>query len=113
MPTYQFFLHTTGISVHMGDGEAPAIGFYTSRRAKAADSEAAFQIVMSAMEADPETEAVLRSGLGKGLRPETMVEEAYVVPWWLAILPWRKPGLAFYQDDPEEGAEDADPPPLP
>ena len=64
MPTYQFLLQTTGICLDMGDGEAPAIGFYTSRRAKAANSKEACRIVMAAMDADPETPRRRGSGVG-------------------------------------------------
>ena len=106
MPTYQFLLHTTGISLDMGDGEAPAIGFYTSRRAKASSAEEAYKIVMAAMDSDPDLEDVFSSGHDAGLRPKTMAEETYLIPWWRALLPWRKPGLAFYPDDPDGNNDD-------
>lgn len=102
MPTYQFLLHTTGISLDMGDGEAPAIGFYTSRRATAPSSEEAYKIVMAAMDEDPELKDIFASGHDADLRPRTVAEQTYIIPWWRAILPWRKPGLAFYPYDPEE-----------
>lgn len=101
MPTYQFLLHTTGISLDMEDGDAPAIGFYTSRRAQASCSEEAYKIVMREMDSDPDLEDVFRSGHDADLRPKTEVEETYLIPWWRALLPWRKPGLAFYPDDPD------------
>ncbi len=99
MPTYQFLLQTTGICLDLGDGEAPAIGFYTSRRAKASNSKEAYRIVMGAMDADPELEDVFRSGHDAGLRPNTIAVETYIIPWWRAMLPWRKPGLVFYPDE--------------
>jgi len=106
MPTYQFLLHTTGISLDLGDGEAPAIGFYTSRRAKASNSEEAYKIVMAEMDSDADLEDVFRSGYDAGLRPQTISEEAYVIPWWRAILPWRKPGMTLYADEPDEPDDD-------
>jgi hypothetical protein len=102
MPTYQFLLHTTGISLDMGDGEALAVGFYTSRRAAAPNSEEAYKIVMAAMDIDPDLKDIFTTAHESGLRPRTESEETYVIPWWRAILPWRKPGLAFYPYDPEE-----------
>jgi hypothetical protein len=102
MPTYQFLLHTTGISLDMGEGEAPAIGFYTSRRATAASSEEAYEIVKAAMDADPDLKDICASGHDAGLGPRTVTEETYIIPWWRTILPWRKPGLAFYPYDPDE-----------
>ncbi|MCG8599215.1 MAG: hypothetical protein MI807_03645 [Verrucomicrobiales bacterium] len=102
MPTYQFLLHTTGISLDLGDGEEPAIGFYTSRRAKASSSEGAYKIVMAEMDSDPDLEDVFRSGHDAGLRPQTVSEATYIIPWWRAILPWSKPGLTLYSDDSDE-----------
>jgi hypothetical protein len=107
MPTYQFLLHTTGFKLDMGDGEPPAIGCYTSRRAKAANSEEAYRIVMAAMDTDPDLSDIFESGHDAGLRPRTVAEETYIIPWWRAMLPWRKPGLAFYPYDIDEGESDA------
>ena len=111
MPTYQFLLHTTGISLDMGDGEAPAIGFYTSRRALAPSSEEAYKIVMAAMDVDPDLKDIFSSGHDAELRPRTVTEETYIIPWWRAILPWRKPGLAFYPFNTDE--EDSNTPKTP
>lgn len=106
MPTYQFLLHTTGFKLDMGDGGPPVVGFYTSRRARAQNSNEAYKIVMAAMDDDPKLADIFASGHGAGLRPKTEVEETYIIPWWQAILPWRKPGLAFYPEDSEgEGSE--------
>lgn len=102
MPTYQFLLHTTGISLDLADGEEPAIGFYTSRRAKASSSEEAYEIVMAEMDSDPDLEDVFRSGHDAGRRPQTVSEQTYIIPWWRAILPWSKPGLMLYSDDSDE-----------
>lgn len=102
MPTYQFLLHTTGISLDMGDGEAPAIGFYTSRRATAPNSEGAYKIVMAAMDVDPDLKDIFTSAHHAGLHPRTVAEETYLIPWWRAVFPWRNPGLAFYPYDPDE-----------
>lgn len=107
MPTYQFLLHTTDINLDMGDGEAPAIGFYTSRRATAPNSEEAYKIVMEAMDEDPALKDVFRSGHDAGLLPRTVTDQTYIIPWWRAILPWRKAGLTFYSYDPDE--DDGDP----
>ena len=108
MPTYQFLLHTTGIRFDVGDGEAPTIGFYTSRRASAPNSQEAYKIVMAAMDVDPDMKDIFISAYDAGLRPQTVVEETYIIPWWRAILPWRKPGRAFYPYDPDE--DDITPP---
>lgn len=102
MPTYQFLLHTTGISFDMGDGDAPAIGFYTSRRATAPNSEEAYKMVMAAMDVDSDLKDIFKSGHEVGLRPRTVAEETYIIPWWRAIVPWRKPGLAFYPCDSDD-----------
>lgn len=102
MPTYEILLHTTGIRLDMGDGELPAIGFYTSRRATAPSSEEAEKIVIAEMDADPDMKAIFASGYDAGLRPQTVAEETYIIPWWRAFLPWRKPGRAFYPQDPDE-----------
>jgi hypothetical protein len=102
MKTYQFLLHTTSFRLDMGDGEPPAIGCYTSRRASAADSEKAYKVVMAALDADPDMADIFRSGHDAGLHPRTVAEETYIIPWWRTILPWRKPGLAFYPYDPNE-----------
>ncbi len=87
MPTYQFLLHTTGISLSTGEGEAPAIGFFTIRRARASNPDDARKMVLAAMDSDPDLEDVFRSGLDAGLRPRTMVEKTYLIPWWRALLP--------------------------
>ena len=90
----------------MGDGVPPAVGFYTSRRSRAQNSNEAYKIVMAALDDDPNMADIFASGHGAGLRPKTEVEETYIIPWWRAILPWRKPGLAFYPEDSEcEGSE--------
>lgn len=102
MPTYQFLLHTTGIRLDMENGEPPAVGFYTSRRASASTSDEAYKKVMAAMDADPELEDVFRTAHAAGHRPRTVAEETYIIPWWRAILPWRKPALALYPYDPDE-----------
>jgi hypothetical protein len=107
MPTYQFLLHTTGISLDMGDGEAPVFGFYTSRRAAASNAEEAYKIVMAAMDVDPDLKDIFTAAHDAGLRPRTVSEESYIIPWWRAILPWRKPGLAFYPYDPDDDNSDA------
>jgi len=102
MPTYQFLIHTTGIRLDTGEGESPAIGFYTSRRAKATSADEAYHKVMADMDADPDLKDIIQSGHDAGLRPRTVVEETYIIPWWRAILPWRRPGLALYPFDPDE-----------
>lgn len=102
MPTYEFLLHITGISLDIGDSEAPAIGFYTSRRANARSFEEACKIVMAAMDADPELKDIFASAYDAGLHPQTIAEVTYIIPWWRAILPLRKPGRAFYTDDSHE-----------
>jgi hypothetical protein len=101
MPTYQFLLHSTGFTLDVGDGEPPAVGFYTSRRARASNSSEARKIVMAAMNDDPKLADIFASGHDAGLFPKTEVQEVYMIPWWRAILPWRKPGLAFYPEDSE------------
>jgi hypothetical protein len=85
----------------VGDGEPPAVGFYTSRRARASNSSEARKIVMAAMNDDPKLADIFASGHDAGLFPKTEVQEVYMIPWWRAILPWRKPGLAFYPEDSE------------
>lgn len=107
VPTYQFLLHTTDINLDMGDGEAPTIGFYTSRRATAPNSEEAYKIVMEAMDVDPDLKDIFRSGHDAGLRPRTVTERTCIIPWWRAILPWRKAGLKFYSYEPDEDDGDA------
>lgn len=103
MPTYQFLLHTTGIRLDVGDeGDGPAIGFYTSRRVRAKNSEDAYDAIMAMMDHDPDLTDVFKSGHDAGLRPKTEVEEVYLIPWWRSFLPWRKPGLAFYNADTDD-----------
>lgn len=100
MPTYQFLLHTTGIKLDLGDDDdCPAIGFYTSRRVRAKNSQEAHDAIMAEMDADPKLADVFKSGHDAGLRPKTEVDKIYIIPWWRTILPWRKPGLALYTDD--------------
>lgn len=105
--TYQFLLHTTGIRLDFDDDTPTAIGFFTSRRAFASNSEEAYQIIMAAMDADPKLADIFESAYDAGLRPKTEVEEIYLIPWWRAILPWRRPGLALYPEDAEEETDHA------
>ncbi len=62
---------------------------------------------MAKMEGDPDLADIFKSGHDAGLRPRTVVEETYILPWWRTILPWPKPGLAFYPYDPNEHDSDA------
>ena len=110
MPTYQLLLHTTGIKLDLGDGDdSPAIGFYTSRRVRAENSKQAHDTIMEEMDADPKLADIFKPGHDAGLRPNTQVEEIYIIPWWRTILPWRKPGLAFYTEDAHDESAAADP----
>ena len=96
----------------MSDGEPPIVGFYTSRRARAPNSSEARKIVMAAMHGEPRVAEIFLLGQGAGLHPKTDVQEMHVIPWWRTILPWRKPGLAFYQEDSERELLVADISPL-
>jgi len=107
MPTYEFLLHTTGIRLDLGNDGPPAIGFHTSRRIRAKNSQEACETIMALMEKDPDLADILRSGHEAGLRPATEVEDTCLIPWWKSILPWLKPGLAFYTDDPDDGSIEA------
>ena len=110
MPTYQFLLHTTGIRLDLGDDEdSPAIGFYTSRRARAKNSQEAYEAIMAKMDRDPDLIDVFKSGHNAGLRPKTEVEQTYIIPWWRSIIPWRNPGLSFYTNDTDNESTEADP----
>lgn len=105
MPVYQFMLHTTGI--RFGDGEgAPAIGFYSHRRASAANVDGAREKVMAAMDSDTELRDLIQSGHDAGLKPKTEVESIHLVPWWKAMLPWTQPGLCLYANDDDEDEND-------
>jgi len=99
MPTYQFLLHTSGIQLSVDNGESYARGFLTSRRAKAKSVDVAFDIVMKGYNSDPKISEIISFGYEAGLQPQTEVEETYIIPWWRTILPWKKPGLAFYEDE--------------
>lgn len=102
MPTYQFLIHTKNLKVDFGDGEISGVGFYTSRRASANSEEEARLIVVEAMEEEPKIGQLLATAREVGLCPETEIEEMVQLPWWRAILPSRKPGLAFYVDEEDE-----------
>ncbi len=64
---------------------------------------------MASLDEDPELADVYKSGHDAGLRPKTEVEETYLIPWWRSIIPWRKPGLAFYADYPHDDSIEAAP----
>ncbi len=64
-------------------------------------------MVMASMDADPKLTEIFEAAHHAGLRPKTEIEETYLIPWWRAILPWRKPGLAFYPFDPDEDDSNA------
>jgi len=105
MPTFQFLLHTSGIQVEIEGDPIPAIGFFTSRRARAATSEEAFDMVMRAFDTDSKLTDIFQTAHDAGLRPKTDVEEVYLIPWWKAILPWKERGLCFYPpEDPDESS---------
>ncbi len=102
MPIYQFLLHTKNLKVDFGDGDISGVDFYTSRRASANSEEEARQIVVEAMAAEPKIRDLIATAREAGLCPETEIEEGVRLAWWRAILPSRKPGLAFYADEADE-----------
>lgn len=103
MPTFAFLLHTTGILLDGEDaGDAPAIGFYSWRRARGKTSREAYDAVMAAMDRDPKLKDIIRSAHAAGLRPKTVVDQSYRLPWWKALLPWREQALMLYAKDDEE-----------
>ena len=73
MPTFQFLLRTSGIRVEFDDDTKPAIGFYTSCRARAGTSEQAFQKAMNSFDTDRKLADIFQSAHDAGLRPNTEV----------------------------------------
>lgn len=99
MKTFQFLLHTTGILLKFEGDPGPAIGFYTNRRAKGSTYQEAFETAMGEFDSDPKITDIVQSGHDAGLRPKTEIEEYYIIPWYKAILPWKTPGLVFYDNE--------------
>ena len=103
MPTFQLLLHTSGISFgpsHDSAGELkPAIGFYWSTRIHAEDPDQAFKLAMAEFDADEDMMEIVQSGQKLGLEPKTEIEEVYKIGWLKSLLPWKVPGLMFYEDE--------------
>ncbi len=103
MATYQFLLQTSGIRCNSdGENEIPAIGFYTSPRARAKNSAEAYRKIMAAMDGDQQLGKIIQGAHAAGLRPKTEAEKFYLIPWWKALLPWRNPGLNFSASDADD-----------
>lgn len=83
----------------------PCIGFFTSRRATAQTLEEAFQKIMAGFDADPDMQDIFQTAHDRGLRPKTEMEEAYLIPWWKAMFPWKPPELCFYPPSEDGDSE--------
>ena len=106
MPSFQFFLHTTGISHEVEGSDAPAIGFYAVRRAKGNDEDEAMEAMLEKFAADQKIAAVLQSGADAGLEPQTEIEEVHRLSWLETLIPWQHPGLIFYSEEDEEEVDE-------
>jgi hypothetical protein len=107
MKTFELLLHTTGIHYQVdGTGnQSPALGYHAVCRAKAPDPEEAMNVVLEKFRTDPDLIAIAESGKRAGLKPKTEVEVIHQVPWWKIILPWKMPGLIFYDKEEAEAQE--------
>ena len=107
MPTFEFHLQTSDIFVQVDGDPTPYVGFYTRRRSSGRTTEEAFEKVMKDFDAEDKLRDIFASAYEVGLCPETVVEQARKIPWLLAILPWKKPGLLFYPAD-QDNIDDTD-----
>ncbi len=106
MPIYQLILHTTGIRYQTlnenGSESEPVVGFYSTRRVTAANTDEGFRLAMRDFDADPKLSELTQSGHDAGLTPKTEIETIYQIGWLKSLLPWRQPGLALYDNADDE-----------
>ena len=106
MPTYQLIVHTTGICYQIEDEDGnesdPVIGFYSTRRVTAANTDEAVRLAMRDYEADPKISELTQSGYDAGLVPKTEFEIVNKIGWFKALLPWKQTGLVLYDSNDDE-----------
>jgi hypothetical protein len=78
------------------------IGFFSTRRVRAANPEEAFGIAMRDFDSDPKLTELTQSGHDTGLAPKTEIESIYEISWIKSLLPWTQPGLILYNDDSDD-----------
>ena len=98
MPYFNVTLSGTGIRLAMSDGADPAIGFFTTRRVRAPDTEQAGRHAVADTLQDWQGEGCF-SRMNEGSVPAISVDRVRVLPL-LEVMFKRKPrGYTFYRWD--------------